>query len=195
MVNAVLATQTNSLVIMEVLIMRTVMYCTAALIVSSATALADNTIDPDQLGVVEAPVAGSIDVPLALVPRPVLHSARVAFKTFDGVSTITEAQLDIDEELAIWEIAGTVGGLAIEADIRPDGHVEELEIEIASGEVPAEVNAALARWFPTFAPAGLIEKSIRPSDVGLPEIWYEFSGTAFDVEVRSDGAAAFVEPA
>jgi hypothetical protein len=36
---------------------------------------------------------------------------------------------------------------------------------------------------------------VERSDGGLPEIWYEFSGVEFDVEVRSDGAAALVEPA
>ena len=37
-----------------------------------------------------------------------------------------------------------------------------------------------------------IEKSIRPSANGLSEIWYEFSGVTFDVEVRSDGRAHIV---
>jgi hypothetical protein len=40
-----------------------------------------------------------------------------------------------------------------------------------------------------------IEKSIRPSEIGLPEIWYGFSGVSLDVEVRSDGRAVVIEPA
>jgi hypothetical protein len=178
------------------MIMRPIVTCTTAtLLACSATALAQETVQPSDLGVVEAPVAGSKEVPVVLVPRAILHTARVAFKTYAGGAEPTGAQLDFDEVLAIWEIAGETGGRALEADIRPDGVLVELEVEIDVSEVPAAVSAAQALWFPSFNPAGLIEKSIRPSDGGLPEIWYEFSGVEFDVEVRSDGAAAFVEPA
>jgi len=116
-------------------------------------------------------------------------------KEHAGGATLTSAQLDMDDILAIWEIGAEAGGVALEADIRPDGTVEELEVEISEDEVPQAVLDAKARWFPSFAPEGLIEKSIRPSDDGLPQIWYEFSGVEFDVEVRRDGAAALVEPA
>ena len=178
--------------------MRVANHCTAvALVVASASVNAQEAIEPDDLGVVEAPVAGSTEVPLALVPRPVLHTARVAFKTFDTDAELTTAQLDVDDILAIWEVAGEVGGRALEADIKPDGTLEELEIQVDMEEVPQVVLDVQRRWFPTFQPEGegLIEKSIRPSDGGLPQIWYEFSGVEFDVEVRSDGAAALVEPA
>ena len=48
------------------------------------TALAQGSVNPDELGVVEARTAGSIEVPLASVPLPIRHSAQVAFKRFDG---------------------------------------------------------------------------------------------------------------
>jgi hypothetical protein len=155
-------------------------------------------VNPEDLGIVEAPTAGSVSVPLALVPLPIRHSAQVAFKTFDGGSSLTAAQLDKDDVLALWEIAGkTSDGRALEADIRPDGTVEELEIEVSAGEVPDAVMQALKTFAAQFTPAddGLIEKSVRPSDIGLSEIWYEFSGANFDVEVRSDGKAVLIEPA
>jgi hypothetical protein len=137
-------------------------------------------------------------VPLASVPLPIRHSAQVAFKRFDDGATVTGAQLDKDDVLGLWEIQGkTSDGKGLEADIRPDGTIEELEIEIGAGEVPGGVMQALKMFAPQFVPAqdGLIEKSVRPSDVGLPIIWYEFSGSNFDVEVRSDGKAVLIEPA
>ncbi len=58
-----------------------------------------------------------------------------------------------DGETVRFEVKGLIGNRIVEADIRPDGVVEELEI------------------------------------------WYEFSGTNFDVEIRSDGKAVWIEPA
>jgi hypothetical protein len=90
---------------------------------------------------------------------------------------------------------------AMEKDLKqtsdPTERSKRLEIEIGAGEVPGGVMQALKMFAPQFVPAqdGLIEKSVRPSDVGLPIIWYEFSGSNFDVEVRSDGKAVLIEPA
>jgi hypothetical protein len=162
---------------------------------------AQSSINPQNLGVVEAPTQGSEDIPLNQLANrfpQIKHSAEVAFKTWFGGGSITSAQLDKDDVLAIFEVKGEVGNRMIEADIRPDGFVEELEIEVAENAVPSEVLQALKQFAPGFAPSGdrpRIEKSIRPSDVGLPEIWFEFSGTNFDVEVRSDGKALLIEPA
>ncbi len=60
-------------------------YATAALVTFSAAAFAQDTVQPGDFGVVEAPAAGSKEVPLILVPRPILHTARVAFKTYPMV--------------------------------------------------------------------------------------------------------------
>ncbi len=103
-----------------------------------------------------------------------------------------------DGETVRFEVKGLIGNRIVEADIRPDGVVEELEIEIGENAVPEAVAQALKKFAPSFAPsaeAPRIEKSIRPSDIGLPEIWHEFSGTNFDVEIRSDGKAVWIEPA
>lgn len=154
-------------------------------------------VQPDDLGIVEAPTAGSVPVPLAQVPLAILHTAEVAFKKYAGGGSITSVQIDKDEILAIYEVIGTSGGRRVEADIRPDGVLEELELQVGQGQVPEAVSQALATYAPAFQPAAQqprIEKSIRPSQGGLPEIWYEFSGTNFDVEIRSDGKAVLIEP-
>jgi hypothetical protein len=155
-------------------------------------------LQPRDLGVVEAPTAGSVNIALEDVPLPILHTAEVAFKKYMGGGTVTAAQVDRDDVLAIYEIIGTSDGRRVEADIRPDGVLVELERQIGQGQIPAVVSQALATFAPGFQPADQqprVEKSIRPSAGGLPEIWYEFSGVTFDVEVRSDGKAVLIEPA
>jgi hypothetical protein len=89
-------------------------------------------------------------------------------------------------------------GTLLEADIGADGVLDELEVQSSAAEVPQNVSDAILEFAPAFEAADespAIEKSIRPSAGGLPEIWYEFSGTTFDVEVRSDARAILVEPA
>ncbi len=161
----------------------------------AASALAQQ-VQPQDIGVVEAPTAGNAAVS---APPDILHSAEVAMKKYDGGATVLSSHLDKDDVIAIWEVQGsTDAGRLIEADVRPDGTIEELELEVAAGQVPPHVQAALEQFAPGFTPAQgrpRIEKSIRPSAIGLPEIWYEFSGTTFDVEIRSDGRAIFIEPA
>lgn len=156
-------------------------------------------INTNDLGVVEAPVAGSTRLDVSAVPAIVLHSANVAFKTNIGAATVTGAQVDKDEVQAIYEVQGrTASGALVEADITADGTVNELEIEIESSHVPAAVLEALETYAPTFEASEerpKVEKSIRPSAIGLPEIWYEFSGSNFDVEVRSDARNIVIEPA
>jgi hypothetical protein len=174
-------------------------------LVALATALtpaatyAQSSVSPNQLGIVQAPAAGSVAIPVAALPPHVRHAAQVAFKRFDDGAFITGAQLDKDDVLGVYEVRGkSSDGRALEADIRPDGVIEELEVEIGSDEVPPAVSQALARFASGFTPAEgspQIEKSIRPSDAGLSEIWYEFSGSSFDVEIRSDGRAVLIEPA
>ena len=164
-----------------------------------ATAHAVESVKTNELGVVEAPTAGSTPVDLKDVPPLVLHAARVAFKEYDGQAELTGAQVDADEIKAIYEVKGRASdGTLLEADIRADAVLEELEIEISPEKVPENVRKALGSFAPHFeasAEPPAIEKSIRPSAGGLPEIWYEFSGVTFDVEVRSDAGAVLIEPA
>ncbi|MDQ3565685.1 MAG: hypothetical protein M3436_16755 [Pseudomonadota bacterium] len=163
-----------------------------------ATAHAVESVKANDLGVAEAPTAGSTPVDLADVPPLVLHAARVAFKEYDGRAVLTGAQVDADEIVAIYEVKGHASdGTLLEADIQADAVLVELEIEISRHKVPGNVREAVRRFAPGFEASeeSAIEKSIRPSAGGLPEIWYEFSGVTFDVEVRSDARAVLIEPA
>jgi hypothetical protein len=157
------------------------------------------SIQPDDLGVVEAPVAGSTAIRLEDLPGVIKHAALVTCKAYEGRSELVSAQLDKDEVEATYEVrCKTKSGKILEVDILADATVVELEIEINERQVPQNVKAALRQFFPTFIPANerpAIEKSVRPSKNGLPEIWYEFGGSNFDVEVRSDAKSLLVEPA
>ena len=85
---------------------------------------------------------------------------------------MTSAQVDKDDILAVSEIIGTSGGRRVEADVRPDGVLVELELQVGQGQVPEVVPQALTTYAPGFQPAAeqpRIEKSIRPSDGGLPQ--------------------------
>lgn len=177
-------------------ILMTLCVTTIAFLVEGA-AIAQQ-VQPGDLGIVEAPTAGSVALPLGQVPEVIKHTAEVAFKKYMGGGMLTAAQVDKDDVLAIYEIKGTYGGRLLEADIRPDGVLVELEIQVGQNQVPDVVQKALAQYAPGFTPSNeqpRIEKSIRPSDGGLSEIWYEFSGVDFDVEIRSDGKALLIEPA
>ena len=184
----------------------TIIATTCSIIVAGATVAGaqsrwrpSDTVQPNDLGVVQAPVAGSEDIDLSEVPAPILHAAMVAFNAYEGGAEVTGASLDFDEIQAVYEVTGkTANGRIVEADVLPNGSVVELEVEIAAVGVPPHVMDALESFFPQFelasSPAA-VEKSIRPSTNGLPEIWYEFSGSGgFDVEVRSDGRALLAEP-
>lgn len=167
----------------------------AAIGISSAPAFAQQ-VQPQDIGVVQAPSQGNLSVS---APPDILHAAEVAMKKFDGGATLLSSHLDKDDVMGIWEVQGvTSAGRLIEVDVRPGGTIEEVELEIGQAQVPPEVQSALQQFAPGFVPASgrpKIEKSIRPSAIGLPEIWYEFSGVTFDVEIRSDGKAVFIEPA
>jgi hypothetical protein len=167
----------------------------AAFSLVAASGLAQS-VQPQDIGVVQAPSAGNRAVN---APADILHSAEVAMKKYDDGATVISSHLDKDDVMGIWEVQGrTAAGRLIEVDVRPGGTIEEVELEIGAGQVPPEVQAALARFAPGFIPSPerpRIEKSVRPSAIGLPEVWYEFSGTTFDVEIRSDGRAVFIEPA
>lgn len=156
-------------------------------------------VDSKDLGVVTVPGAGSSALALSAVSPALLHSAKVALKDYDGKAQVTGVQLDGDDVIAVYEFAGKAAdGTLLEVDILPNGSVEELEIAISKDAVPSAVWNALRTFAPEFEfadDAVLIEKSVRPSAVGLPQIWYEFSGVDFDVEIRSDARGIFIEPA
>ena len=76
-------------------------------------------VQPQDIGVVEAPTAGNAAVS---APPDILHSAEVAMTKYDGGATVMSSHLDKDDVMAIWEVQGsTDGGRMIEIDVRPDG--------------------------------------------------------------------------
>ena len=102
--------------------------------------------------------------------------------TFDTV------QMDDDEGTDTYEFGGKMAnGMALEVDVLADGTLEEIEEEIAVGDVPPEVMATLSKNLAGFAPA-MAEKSTRPDNL----VVYEFEGThdgkEIDVEINADGS-------
>lgn len=90
-------------------------------------------VQPGDIGIVQAPTAGSVEVS---APPDILHSAEVAMKKYDAGATVISSHLDKDDVLGIWEVQGTTAaGRGIEIDVRPDGTIEEVELEVGEGQV------------------------------------------------------------
>ncbi len=172
-----------------------------ALLGLSASAFAANPPAEKRpgFGFVEGAAAGSRQLALADVPAIVRHAAEVALAGYGSSYTVMNVSLDLDEVEAIYEIRTRgANGRTVEVDVDATGKIEELEIEIRADELPVNVMEALARQVPAFEvskESPTYEKSLRPSRNGLLEVWYEFSGTNFDVEIRSDAKVIVIEPA
>jgi hypothetical protein len=148
---------------------------------------------------VRPPASGSKSLTMKEVPAYIRHSAEAALGSVTKSFSISSAQLDLDDVLAIYEIeARTEDGRRVEVDVEPSGRIEEIEVEVSRDEVPAVVMEAFTKTVSNFQPADgevLYEKSLRPAKNGLLEVWYEFSGKTFDVEIRNDGQSILIEPA
>ena len=158
---------------------------------------AKGSLQSDQLGFVQAPGAGSQTLAIAEVPSLVRHAAEVALRSYETEVNFLGATLDFDEIEAVYEVtARTQDGRQIEIDISPQAQVLEIEQEISRTEVPLPVLETLRTMVPNYQAADespLIEKSIRPASNGLLEVWYEFAGINYDVEIRSDARAVLLE--
>jgi hypothetical protein len=143
--------------------------------------------------------AAEVKLQLSQIPVHILETAKAVLPG----ATFTAGQLDTDDIIeegigAGYEIQGTMGGRAIEVDVRPDGSVEEIEMVIQRSEVPAKVLAMFDKTFPGFQLVK-VEKSTRPTRSGFSSIWYEFDGTtregqAVDVEINEAANKYLVEP-
>ena len=103
------------------------LFSTVCFILPAASALGQQ-VQPQDIGIVQAPTAGSAAVS---APPDILHSAEVAMKKYNAGATVVSSSLDKDDVIAIWEVKGlTSAGRQIEADVRPDGTIEELELEM-----------------------------------------------------------------
>ena len=109
----------------------------------------------------------------------------ISFVSFDaeGTPSYEFANDDIDNEG--WEI-----------DVTEDAFVAEIEQGITEEDVPADVLDAVNQYFPDFT-IEQIERSLRPQQNGLQEIYYEMTGsigdTPVDIEVRSDVGQMVIE--
>lgn len=165
----------------------------------STLGLAASNQKTPEAGVVQAPSAGTKELSLQELPATIRHAADVALSGLGASFSLTGAVLDLDDVLATYEVQATLGdGRRVEVDVEPSGRIEEMEIQINREEIPASVLEALSRHASGFQQAQegvMYEKSLRPSANGLVEVWYEFSGTTFDVEIRSDAKKVLIEPA
>lgn len=123
-------------------------------------------------------------VNMADVPEAVLETALATAPGVDFHSVSIERANGLD----IYEFeAEDYRGRHIEVDVRADGSLEEIEMEIGEAEVPSTVMNALSNELPGFA-IGYIEVSIRANGIHV----YEFegrdrSGRRMDIEIGEDG--------
>ncbi|MEO1152041.1 MAG: hypothetical protein AAFW83_13785 [Pseudomonadota bacterium] len=118
------------------------------------------------------------------VPAHVLETAQKTAPgvTFDKVSTENEAGV------TVYEFEATdYRGRHIEVDVRADGSLEEIEMEIDESEVPDTVLAALNADQKDFT-VRYIEVSVRANGFHV----YEFEGITaaggrLDIEIAEDG--------
>ena len=116
----------------------------------------------------------------------------------DGGGTVISSHLDKDDVIAIWEVQGSsAGGRMIQVDVRPDGTIEEVELEVGAGEVPPRAGCPrtiCARFYAAHRKHEY-RKEYPPQRARASGVWYVFSGTTFDVDIGSDGRAVISEPA
>lgn len=136
------------------------------------------------IGLLVAPVLGDDLIDLSEVPVVV---AQAAAKLVPDARW-TKAEKDAEDGRAVYELKGTnAKGQAVEAKIRPDGTVIEVETKLTLDEVPVAVTAALKASHPMFKPLK-VESELKP---GRPLV-YEFDGKGPDgkdmeIHVSADG--------
>ena len=118
------------------------------------------------------------------VPDDVLSTARATAPGVDFHTVSIERENGVD----VYEFeAEDYRGRHIEVDVREDGSLEEIEMEMELDEVPAAVRDALNAEFNDFS-VSYVEASIRANGVFA----YEFegrtaNGTRMDLEIAEDG--------
>ena len=138
------------------------------------------------------PLAGEQTINIKDVPPQVIHTADQAAKGID----LKTAQVDYDDIEAVYEITGA----GIEIDVKTNGRLEEIEEVISRNrEVPRAVRQLLRSAFPGFD-VTKIERSTRPTEIGLLRVFWEFDGKTtdgkdLDIEINQRGTQYNVEPA
>jgi len=140
-------------------------------------------------GYTTQPIGGEQNIALDQVPPQVLHTADQAAQGAD----LTKAQVDFDEVEAVYELTAA----DIEVDVKADGTLQEIEEKIVRRQVPREVRRLLRHSFPDLR-IDQIERSTRPTPVGLLQRFYEFDGEnrgeEIDLIINERGTVFTVEP-
>ncbi len=133
---------------------------------------------------VAADAAGETEISFEDVPRAVMDTAVATAPGVEFVKVSTEAE----NGATIYEFEATAfDGKHIEVDVREDGALAEVEIEMDMDEVPDEVVEALRAAYPDFRESS-IEASIRGDWSTVYEIEGETrEGAAVALEISEDG--------
>ena len=135
--------------------------------------------------------SGKEEVSLDAVPAEVIAAAKATRPNLQ----ISAAEHEVRNGADYYDIAGRAAGAEVEIDITRVADrwtVVEVQRDLGSAEVPAEVSTALAKANPSFSATRIIE-----SDQGDGVVIYEFFGPGADgedakIEVRFEGGRADV---
>lgn len=135
--------------------------------------------------------SGKEEISVEALPSDVVAAAKSVRPQLE----ITAAEHELRNGADYYDVAGRLNGAEIELDITriADGWmVVEVQRDLNSADVPAEVTAALVKEHPEFAASRIIE-----SDQGDGLVIYEFFGAAADgkdakIEVRFQNGKADV---
>lgn len=130
-----------------------------------------------------AHAAAETEVAFNDVPEAVRETA---ISTAPGVE-FTPVQTEIEDGVQIYEFQATDhNGRHIEIDVRADGTLEEIEMEVALDDTPAAVLSTLDREAPGFIPS-YIEMSVRDGGALVYEFDGELNGEAMSIEIAEGG--------
>ena len=131
-----------------------------------------------------AHAAAETEVSFDAVPEAVMETA---VNTAPGVE-FTRVQTELEDGVEIYEFQATDhNGKHIEIDVRADGTLEEIEMEIALDDAPAAVLATLDREAPGFIPS-YIEMSVREGGALVYEFEGDLNGETVNIEIAENGA-------
>ena len=129
------------------------------------------------------------EISLEEVPPAIIDAAET---TAPGVQ-FHRVSTEVENGRVVYEFeAYNSAGKHVEVDIREDGSIQEIEMEIAISQTPAHVRDALEETAPGFE-AGYVEYSVRD---GGAEFVYEFkgdqNGRTLEIEIAENGSVLFV---
>lgn len=129
------------------------------------------------------------EISLEEVPPAIIDAAET---TAPGVE-FHRVSTEVEGGRLIYEFeAYNSAGKHIEVDISEDGAIQEIEMEIAINQVPADVREVLDKTAPGFE-ADYVEYSVRG---GGAEFVYEFegeqNGRTLEIEIAENGSVLFV---